>query len=313
MTQGPHTDDHPEHPHSAGEAVEQFADAAKHAVDAVNQRAGRDLFAATGVAIVLLGAAGASLLWFPWGFAVIAAAAAVGSQIELGRAIGQHQGAKVVAVPLAIGSAAFILGAYAVHLYRFMAPGVFLSGIIGLTVVTVLIVRLRGPIQGYLPDAGSTLFLLAYPGLLISALMFMLAESQGPAKIATFVVGVAACDTGGHLLGVLIGKHKFAPRISPKKSWEGVLGSFLLSGILVILMTVLLLHAAWWKGLALAVVIVVFSILGDLVESVIKRDLGIKDMGNLLPGHGGIMDRFDSYILAAMPAWLMMAWLIPHV
>ena len=112
-------------------------------------------------------------------------------------------------------------------------------------------------------------------------------------------------DTGAYLCGSLLGKHKLFPRISPGKSWEGSIGG----GILVILVAVLVwyltdqnqlnqlgLTAVEWAGLGLTVV--VFGTWGDLVESLFKRTLGIKDSGNILPGHGGMLDRFDSSLLA---------------
>jgi len=295
------------------QAFNDFADSAKQTVDAVNKRAGRDIFLATGVAIVILAAVGACLLWFPWGIVLIAAAAVPGAQVEFGRALTKHRGGRIVYPPLMAGSVLFIVGAYVSRIHPDWLGSSALLWIIGCTVIVILLWRLTGPVEGYVTDVTSTVFLLAYPCLLFSALVFLLARPQGAALIATFVVGIAASDTGGYFMGVLIGKHPMAPRISPKKSWEGVVGSFLLSGILVTLMVVFLLADSWWKGLLLAVVLVVVGILGDLVESVIKRDLGVKDLGTLIPGHGGIMDRLDSYILAAVPAWLMMAWLFPYV
>ena len=289
-----------------------LADSAKQTVEAVNKRAGRDIFLATGVAIILLLTVGACLLWFHWGIVIIAAAAIPGAQVEVGRALAKNHGGTIVYPPLIAGSALFIVGAYVSRAYPSWFSSSALLWIIGLTVIVILLWRLTGPIQGYVADVTSTIFLLGYPCLLFSALVFLLARPQGAALIATFVVGIAASDTGGYFMGVLFGKHPMSPRISPKKSWEGVVGSFLLSGILVILMVVFVVQGAWWKGLILAVLLVVCGILGDLVESVIKRDLGVKDLGTLVPGHGGIMDRLDSYILAAVPAWLTMAWLFPY-
>ena len=295
------------------QAFNEFADSAKQTVEAVNKRAGRDIFLATGVAIVILAVVGACLLWFHWGIVLISAAAMPGAQVELGRGLAKKHEGTIVYPPLIAGSVLYIVGAYVSRVYPSWFPPSALLWIIGVTIIVILLWRLTGPVQGYVADVMSTIFLLGYPCLLFSALVFVLARPQGAALIATFVVGIAASDTGGYFMGVLIGKHPMAPRISPKKSWEGVVGSFLLSGIGVILMVVFLLKDSWWKGLLLAIVLVVVGILGDLVESVIKRDLGVKDLGTLLPGHGGIMDRLDSYILAAVPAWLMMAWLFPYV
>ena len=295
------------------QAFNDFADSAKQTVDAVNKRAGRDIFMATAMAIVILAGVGACLLWFHWGIVLIAAAAVPGAQVELGRALAKHHGGRIVYPPLAVGTVLFIVGVYVSQVYPTWFPETALLWIVGLTIIVILLWRLAGPVEGYVADVTSTVFLLGYPALLFSALVFILARQQGAALIATYVVGIAASDTGGYFMGVLIGKHPMAPRISPKKSWEGVVGSFLLSGIGVVLMVVFLLSDSWWKGLLLAIVLVVVGILGDLVESVIKRDLGIKDLGHLIPGHGGLMDRLDSYILAAVPAWLMMAWLFPYV
>jgi len=307
------------HTHAPGETVEaveqaltEFADAAKQAAEAVNKRAGRDMFAATAVGAVLLALVGASLVWLPWGFVVFGAALAVGAQIEIGRALRQQRDVNIVYAPLLVGTVCFIGGIYGVQIHAVGLGSKILLGVVGVMAVVVMVWRLRGPMEGYVRDVGSTFFLFMYPAVLVSGLMLILPQPQGDIRIAIVVVGVAASDTGGHLVGMLIGKHKFSPRISPKKSWEGVGGSFLLSMILVALMTTFLLHQAWWKGVVLAAGIVVVGILGDLVESVIKRDLGIKDMSHLLPGHGGIMDRIDSYVLAAYPAWLLMLWLFPH-
>ncbi|MCL2737115.1 MAG: phosphatidate cytidylyltransferase [Propionibacteriaceae bacterium] len=306
-----------QHPHSAGETVEQalteFADAAKQAAEAVNKRAGRDIFIATVVGVGLLAIVGASLLWLPWGFAVFVTAAAVASQVEVGQVLAKQRGIRIVSVPLMIGSGLLVLTAYGSHLANPVVPVRVMDWIIGLTVVAVLIVRLVGPIEGFVADVTSTLFLMVYPALLVTALMFILAADQGPLLIALFIAGIAASDTGGYFVGMLLGKHKMSPRISPKKSWEGAAGSLVLSGVVIILIAVLALHIPWWKGMIIAIVLVVAGILGDLVESVIKRDLGIKDMGTLLPGHGGVMDRIDSYILAAVPVWLAMEWLLPNV
>jgi len=295
------------------QAFNDFADSAKQTVDAVNKRAGRDIFMATGMAILILAGVGACLLWFHWGIVLIAAAAVPGAQVEFGRALTKHREARIVYPPLVAGSVLFIIGAYVSQVYPQWFPETALLWIIGLTIIVILLWRLFGPVERYVADVTSTVFLLGYPCLLFSALVFLLARPQGAALIATYVVGIAASDTGGYFMGVLIGKHPMAPRISPKKSWEGVVGSFLLSGIGVVLMVVFMLKDSWWKGVLLAVVLVVVGILGDLVESVIKRDLGVKDLGTLIPGHGGLMDRLDSYILAAIPAWLTMTWLFPYV
>ncbi|MDR2930340.1 MAG: phosphatidate cytidylyltransferase [Propionibacteriaceae bacterium] len=294
-------------------ALTEFADATQHAVAEVNRRAGRDIIAAVGVAIVILAALGSTLVWFPWGFVVIVALGVAAAQIELSGVLAAKRQVRVQKVPLIAGSVVLALGSYAVDAFGLMSPALLAVWVVGLTSVVILVVRLAGPTSGYLRDVGASVFLLIYPGLLASGVVSLLSHDQGPWWVATLVVGVAATDTGGYLVGVVIGKHQFAPRISPKKSWEGVAGSVVLAGCLVTLMVTVLLHQTWWKGVILAMVIVVTAIAGDLVESVIKRDLGVKDMGDLLPGHGGVMDRVDGYILAAFPTWLTMVFLFGGV
>jgi phosphatidate cytidylyltransferase len=110
---------------------------------------------------------------------------------------------------------------------------------------------------------------------------------------------------------VLIGKHPMAPSISPKKSWEGFAGSVTACMILATLLLALTFHAPWWSGLVFGAAMAVSATVGDLGESLIKRDLGIKDMGHLLPGHGGLMDRLDSLLPSAAVAYLLLSLLAP--
>jgi phosphatidate cytidylyltransferase len=112
-------------------------------------------------------------------------------------------------------------------------------------------------------------------------------------------LAVVLSDTGGYAAGVLFGRRKLAPTVSPKKSWEGLAGSFLFSIVGTAVALPLLLPGTWWQGALLGVVVVVTATVGDLAESLLKRDLGIKDMGNLLPEHGGVMDRLDSLLPTA--------------
>ena len=125
------------------------------------------------------------------------------------------------------------------------------------------------------------------------------------------LLGVFASDTGGYIAGVLAGRHPMAPTISPKKSWEGFAGSVAGSCLAGWLTVTYALDGDAWVGVLLGVATAVTATVGDLVESLIKRDLGIKDMGSLLPGHGGMMDRLDSLLLAAPVTYLLLSWLVP--
>ncbi len=123
------------------------------------------------------------------------------------------------------------------------------------------------------------------------------------------MLGVVFSDIGGYIAGVLFGKHTMAPAISPKKSWEGLAGSLLFGVTASVLAVMFLLDKPWWAGLALGVMLVITGTLGDLVESQFKRDLGIKDMSNLLPGHGGMMDRIDAMLPSAVATWIVLTLL----
>jgi phosphatidate cytidylyltransferase len=118
-------------------------------------------------------------------------------------------------------------------------------------------------------------------------------------------------DTGGYAAGVLFGRHPLAPIVSKAKTWEGFAGSVAACSAAGIAFLTLTFHEAWWKGLLFGLAVVVTATLGDLGESMIKRDLGIKDMGHLLPGHGGIMDRLDSLLPSAVVAYLLLIALAP--
>jgi len=138
----------------------------------------------------------------------------------------------------------------------------------------------------------------------------MVVAPDGAARVLVFVICVVASDVGGYTAGVLAGKHPMAPTISPKKSWEGFGGSLFAGMVAGALSVVFLLHGPWWAGVLTGALLVVSATLGDLVESLMKRDIGIKDMGTLLPGHGGVLDRLDSLLPTALVAWAALSLLV---
>jgi phosphatidate cytidylyltransferase len=129
--------------------------------------------------------------------------------------------------------------------------------------------------------------------------------------VVVFILLTVLSDVGGFVAGVLFGRHPMAPTVSPKKSWEGFAGSALFCAIGGAVVLPALLDGAPLEGVLLGVAIMLTATVGDLGESMIKRDLGIKDMGTLLPGHGGLMDRLDSLLPNAPVAYLLLAWLVP--
>ena len=185
--------------------------------------------------------------------------------------------------------------------------------------LAIMLWLLRRGIAGYVMNATGSVFTLIYVPFLGSFVALMLAEggtsgggldNNGVQGIITFIGVTIASDIGGYIAGVLFGRHPMAPVISPKKSWEGFVGSLVFCVAAGVALVVYLLDGDWWVGVALGLIAVVMATLGDLCESVIKRDLGIKDMSQVIPGHGGLMDRLDSLLATIAPVWLLLHYLV---
>ncbi|APT82410.1 CDP-diglyceride synthetase [Corynebacterium ammoniagenes DSM 20306] len=168
--------------------------------------------------------------------------------------------------------------------------------------------RHRPPIN-YLRDTAVGVFVLTWIPMFGSFAAMLSATSQGASSILVFMLCVVASDTGGYITGVMFGSHPMAPAVSPKKSWEGFAGSIIFGMVTGALSIHFLLEREAWAGVIMGLGLVVCATLGDLVESQFKRELGIKDMSNILPGHGGLMDRLDGMLPAAMVTWLAISFL----
>jgi phosphatidate cytidylyltransferase len=266
-------------------------------------RAGRDLPAAIGVGVVLGGSLIAILLFAPlvW-VGVVAVAMAVATH-EVVRRL-REGGFSIPIIPLLIGGQAMVW-----LTWPFGAAGAL--GAFGGTVVLCLIWRLlsggltEAP-TNYLRDVAVTIFLATWIPLFGAFGALLIYPYDGAGQVFCLMLGVAASDIGGYIAGVLFGKHPMAPAISPKKSWEGLAGSLVLGITVSVLAVQFLLDRPAWVGIPLGIMLVITGTLGDLVESQVKRDLGIKDMGTLLPGHGGLMDRLDSVLPSAVATWIVL-------
>jgi phosphatidate cytidylyltransferase len=150
-----------------------------------------------------------------------------------------------------------------------------------------------------------------YVPFLAGFIILLAHDSDGIARILTLVVLVACNDTFAYIFGVLFGRHRLAPHISPKKTWEGLIGSLVATTTGAALIFHFVFHKHWWLGLLLGLMGVATATAGDLIESAIKRDLNIKDMGSLLPGHGGVLDRIDSVLFTGPAVWFVLE-LIKH-
>jgi phosphatidate cytidylyltransferase len=275
-------------------------------------RAGRNLPAAIGIGVGLGAYVVLSLVYFKPAFVALVAAALILAAVELHEAL-KKQGMMSAIIPIAIGSVAIAFGSYFAGRQEpviFSTTSVLLASL-ALTVLASLIWRMPKGAAGYVRDAAASMLIIGYVPLLGSFAALMLAEERGSARLVTFLLIVVMNDTGGYVAGVLFGKHPMVPKISPKKSWEGLAGSLVFGTAAGVCMAVFLLAVPFWVGIVLGVSLVAAGTCGDLIESIIKRDLGIKDMSSFLPGHGGVMDRLDSLLIAAPVAWLIMYLFVP--
>ncbi|MCV7251413.1 phosphatidate cytidylyltransferase [Mycobacterium hackensackense] len=269
-------------------------------------RAGRDLPAAIAVGVVLGALAIGTLLFAPiWWLPLLAVAIGIATH-EVIRRLREHGYALPTLALLAGGQAMIWLT------WPFGVAG--LLGAYGATIVVCMVWRLVGqgldqqPVN-YLRDIAATVLLATWVPMFAAFTALLIFADHGGVRVFTVIVTVVFADIGGYVAGVLFGKHLLAPAISPKKSWEGLGGSLLFGITAAVLSVTFLLDKPAWVGVPLGVLLVVTGVLGDLVESQVKRDLGIKDMGTLLPGHGGIMDRIDAMLPSAVVGWIVLTLL----
>jgi phosphatidate cytidylyltransferase len=266
-------------------------------------RAGRNLPAAIGVGVSLVVVILASLFFWPPAFlAVLAVAVSIGIW-EMLRAV-RTKGAQPPPLPLLGG------GLLMVGLAWWAGPDALSLGLI-VTVLATLVWRLGDGPAGYHRDISAATLIAVYVPFLGGFAALLAVQPDGDLRVLVTLAAVVLSDTGGYAAGVFLGKHPMAPSVSPKKSWEGFGGSLLATALGSALLLYLLLDVAPAWGALFGLAVSVAAVLGDLGESMIKRDLGIKDMSNLLPGHGGLMDRLDSILFALPTSYLLLALFAP--
>jgi phosphatidate cytidylyltransferase len=271
---------------------------------------GRSLSKSVVVGLLLAAVFLASILVYKEFFILLLVTATAIGAWELSTAL-RIKGWYVPRVPAVVGSAIIMPATY--------YGGPVVQWLVSLGIVAALIVwrtvhllweRRKANFQTFLRtirDFGAAAFLVIYLPLSLSFSMLLLRRpDDGAYWVLTFVATVALIDSAGYLFGRVFGKHKLAPDVSPKKTWEGLLASIVFGSATAISLTVFLLQGPWWVGFILAAAIILAAVFGDLAESLIKRDLGVKDMSKLLPGHGGMMDRLDSMLPASLMSYLVM-------
>ena len=264
--------------------------------EAINKKAGRKLLPSIGVGLSLIATVWFALSYQREIFAIVVAVAVVLGIREIVRAF--------AARGITVSFNGLTLAAIA------LSYATWTGGVAGLAIATavafpLLLIRalLQGP-EGFVAKATATTFSLLYLPFLAGFLILLARPSTGFQRVMTFVVLVGCNDTFGYIVGVLLGKHPLVPKISPKKTWEGLIGSTIFTVIGGCLAFRFIMDMHWWIGIIVGLMIVFTATCGDLIESAMKRDMSLKDMGSLLPGHGGMLDRLDSVVLSAPAMWL---------
>ncbi|NCV07707.1 MAG: phosphatidate cytidylyltransferase [Actinobacteria bacterium] len=264
--------------------------------EAINKKAGRRLGPSIVVSLSLIALVWFALVYRREVFAVVVAIAVLLGIREIVRAF-SVRGIYISVVSLAIGAVALTYATW-----NGGAAGLAIATAIAIPLL--LIQLLTKGTDGFVQSATATTFSLLYLPFLAGFLILLAKPTTGLERVMTFVVLVGCNDTFGYIVGVLFGKHPLVPVISPKKSWEGLIGSLVFTVIGGSLAFRYILDTHWWVGAIVALMIVFTATCGDLIESAMKRDLHLKDMGTLLPGHGGILDRLDSVLISAPALWL---------
>lgn len=280
-------------------------------IDQVNERiearAGRNLILATvfGLALGLIMLA--SLIFVKAIFVVFCGLVVAFTTFELVRAL-RESGRRIDIIPAVI-SGLVIVGA--TFLLDPAWRWIVLASAIVFVVVWRLIARLFEPDSRppgrVIRDLVTGAFVQLYVPFLASFAIILVAQPEGQWWVLAFLILVIAVDIGAYASGLTFGKHPMAPKISPKKTWEGFAGAGVTAVVTGILLAIFMLHVPWWVGLVFGLALLGTATLGDLTESLIKRDIGIKDISSWLPGHGGFLDRIDSMLPSAPVALAMFA------
>ncbi|MEO6310099.1 MAG: phosphatidate cytidylyltransferase [Leifsonia sp.] len=289
--------------------VERQVQATKAQIDATNARiqarTGRDLILAILIGLALGSVLVVSLIFIKALFMIFAIVIVGFTAFEFAQALG-HAGRAVPRIPVAVAAVSVVPAAF-----YWGATGQWLTTLGGILLIALwrviqgVVPRFRAPARDVLKDIGAGFLVQIYVVFLASFAVLLTTQPGGQWWTLAFILLVISADTGAYVSGLNFGKHKMAPTISPKKTWEGFLGAVVACLIVGVLLALFMLEQPWWFGLVFGAVTVLTATFGDLAESLIKRDLGIKDMSSWLPGHGGFLDRLDSILPSAAAAYAL--------
>ena len=293
----------------AQHARDEFEAQVKHARDQfdatqekINARTGRNLLAAISIGVGLGAVLLVSLLFYSELFMLFAAFLVGFTVFELASAL-RMGGRDVPRVASIVVALAYIPAAFYWH-----TPGLWLSVLAGIAVITVWrLVELafpagRASVKDVLLDLGAGVFVQLYVAFLAGFYVVLAGQKElgGQWWVLAGLIIVVSTDVGAYASGLMFGKHPMAPKISPKKTWEGFAGAAVAAMTAGTLLAWLMLGKPWWEGTIMGLVLLLVGTMGDLIESLIKRELGVKDISGWLPGHGGFLDRLDSILPAGV-------------
>jgi len=289
--------------------IERQVQATKAQLDATNERiearTGRNLILATLIGLGLGGLMLVSLIFIKALFMILAVVVVAFTTLELAEAL-RRAGRNVPRIPVIVSAVAVVPAAFYLG-----AGGQWLAMMAGIVLITLWRLAMlalpahRVPARVLLGDIGAGFLIQVYVVFLASFAVLLVAQPAGEWWTLSFLLLVISADTAAYASGLSFGKHPMVPTISPKKTWEGFAGAAVATVVVGILLAVLMLDQPWWFGALFGIVILVAATFGDLAESLIKRDLGIKDMSSWLPGHGGFLDRLDSILPSAAAAYAL--------
>lgn len=292
--------------HEVEERIHEIEARAREMDARIEKRVGRNLPKALLFGLILGFSLLFSLIFVSELFMLFGAALVVFTSYELASAL-RFAGRDVPRVPVVIASLGVIAPAY-----YFGALGLWVAFLAGVALVTLwrLVEQVRPSLRNdpavSLPtDLAAGFFVLAYVSLLGGFAVVMTATEGGEWWTLAYLIIVVCIDIGAYASGLAFGKTPMAPRISPKKTWEGFAGAVVVALVAGVLLALFMLGQPWWVGLILAAAMIVTATVGDLTESLVKRDLGIKDISTWLPGHGGFLDRLDSILPSTVAAYLV--------
>lgn len=270
--------------------------------DRINARTGRNLLMAILIGVAVGAAVIASLIFVKWLFLLFAIPVCLLGVFEFARAL-QTAGRRIDVVPQLVAGAIIMLSGYFLgHWTHWVITFACVAFVLVWRMMAQMAARDGRRYGDVLSDLLITGFVPIYVPFLASLALILLRQENGEYWVLGMIVAVVAADTGAYASGLAFGSHPMAPRISPKKTWEGFAGGAVAAIVLASVYAVLLMHVPWWAGAVFGAVILGCATIGDLGESMIKRDLGIKDMSSWLPGHGGVLDRLDSILPSAAAA-----------